>query len=210
MADHECQPHPRPRYRRRRLARPAGLAPPLVCHPEGRLGPRSRRRVGARVLPETRIHGSAARTARSLCRAARILRDQGAGRPARGVRVLLVREGFRHRPRRAGPGRCLAPAHGGPRLRGDQPGTSSHRLSARPDGVGRAFRRDRLFGGAGRLQTRSGFLYQCPGAHGRHRRAVDPVRRRQGQQRRRRAHGRLARHALSRSRKPRKGAGRWG
>src|SRR5476651_1313276 len=78
-----------------------------------------------------------------------------------------------------------------------------HRVAYLRDQVGLgAFRRDHLFGGARCVQTRARLLHQCPGAHGRRGGAVDPVRRRSRRQCRRRAHGGLARHALSRAGKP--------
>ena len=133
MAGHEFQPRPRPRYRRRRLARPARLAASLVRHAEGRLGPRATTTIWRATSSTARVHGSAARPARPLRRPARVFRDQGPGRPAGGVRHLLVREGLR-----SSTASVLAQADawrqrtGGRVLRGHQPGASPRRLSARP------------------------------------------------------------------------------
>ena len=99
---------------------------------------------------------------------------------------------------------------GGRVLRRHQPGASSRRLPARQAGPRRAFRRDRLFGGARRVQAGPRVLHQRPGAHGRDGGAVDLVRRRYGRQCRRRADLRLARHALSRAGEPGAGAGEAG
>ena len=79
-----------------------------------------------------------------------------------------------------------------------------HRIAYLRDeaGLGRAFRRDHLFGRPRRLQTRPRVLHQRPGAHGRDGGAVDPVRRRCRGQCRRRPRLRLAGDALSRPREP--------
>ena len=62
----------------------------------------------------------------------------------------------------------------------------------------------------GVLQARPRLLHRGPGPHGRDGGAIDPVRRRPRSQCRRRAHVRLARHALPRAGKPQPGVGALG